>query len=83
MTERGQITYTERAFEQDADLAMSSDVMRALVELVTNADDAFGANPGDVLVEIVRDKDEPTRLIVRDTARGLTPDQLKSCFSVL
>jgi hypothetical protein len=83
MTERGQITYTERAFEQDADLAMSSDVMRALVELVTNADDAFGANPGDVLVEIVRNKDEPTRLIVRDTAKGLTPDQLKSCFSVL
>jgi hypothetical protein len=36
MTER-----TERAFRQDAELAMGADPIRAIVELVTNSDDAY------------------------------------------
>ena len=42
----GVIQYTGRAFEQDADQAMGGDIVKALVELITNADDAYGPNTG-------------------------------------
>lgn len=83
MTETGTIKYTERAFEQDADLAMSSDIMRALVELITNADDAYGSADGEIRVDIVRPTSAPITIAVRDTARGLAPSELKSCFGIL
>jgi hypothetical protein len=48
----GRIKYEERAFEQDAGLAMGGDIMRALVELITNADDAYGELDGDIVVSV-------------------------------
>jgi len=44
----GTLVYTERAFEQDADQAMGADIVRALVELITNADDAYGSQSGPI-----------------------------------
>lgn len=81
--ESGTILYTERAFEQDADQAMGSDIVRALVELITNADDAYGTNAGAIDVELVMLSGEPAVVRVSDKAKGLTPDELKACFSVL
>jgi len=53
MTQRsGRIKYEERAFEQDAGLAMGGDILRALVELITNADDAYGELDGDIVINV-------------------------------
>ena len=60
----GKVQYTGRAFEQDASQAMGGDIVRALVELITNADDAYGANDGEINVEVLRTDGEPTRLII-------------------
>ncbi len=80
---KGKVEYTGRAFEQDASQAMGGDIVRALVELITNADDAYGANGDEIKVEVVRSEGEPTRVIVRDQAKGLAPDRLEACFGVL
>lgn len=83
MTEHGTIEYTERAFGQDADLAMNGDIMRGLVELVTNSDDAYGASDGDICVQLSNGEDGSVTVAVKDNGPGLTPEDLKRCFSVL
>jgi hypothetical protein len=82
-TTTGRVTYTGRAFEQDASLAMGGDIVRALVELVTNADDAYGSSDGDIHIDVVRSDDSHTTVTVRDLAKGLSPEQLEQCFGVL
>ena len=79
----GTVEYTGVAFEQDAEQAMAGDIIRALVELITNADDAYGARPGEITIDVVRTDNEPTQVIVRDVATGLTADELVKCFGVL
>ena len=79
----GTIVYTERAFEQDADLAMGADIVRALIELITNADDAYGDGDGEIAVEVARGADAAVVVRVRDAAKGLSPDELEQCFGVL
>ena len=49
---KGQVKYTQRAFQQDASEAMKGDVLRALVELVTNADDALNEFEQEKATEI-------------------------------
>ena len=80
---KGRLVYTGRAFEQDATQAMGGDIVRALVELVTNSDDAYGRNEGEIIIEVDRNDDEPTRVLVRDLAKGVDADQLEACFGVL
>ena len=63
-TKSGKIVYTERAFEQDADLAMGNDIVRALVELITNADDAYGSNEGGIEVVVTRSAGKPVSVAV-------------------
>lgn len=82
MTVTGQLKYTERAFAQDADLAMGSDIVRALIELITNADDAYGASTGEIIVTVDTRGDHPL-VRVADTARGLSPQQLAEAFGEL
>jgi hypothetical protein len=82
---QGQVKYTERAFSQDAEEAMKGDVMRALVELITNADDAYdGKGSGEI--EIVYNKlSEPYGgvFIVRDKAGGLDGARMEKAFTNL
>ena len=40
--EKVKIKSTSRSFTQDAELAMKGDILRGIVELVTNSDDAYG-----------------------------------------
>ena len=79
----GQLQFTKRAFAQDADQAMAGDIVRALIELITNADDAYRGNDGPITIDVIRSEGNPTMVAVRDLARGLTPDQLSECFGVL
>jgi hypothetical protein len=82
----GRVEYGARAFEQDASLAIRGDVIRALIELITNADDAYGANEGDIWVRVTpwdQKDDFSARFDVQDAARGLTAEGLKVAFAVL
>lgn len=83
MAESGTVTYTDRAFTQDADLAMAGDIMRGLVELITNCDDAYGPNEGAITVTLVKSEIGAVSIAVGDNGPGLDPEGLKTCFSVL
>jgi hypothetical protein len=51
----GQIIYTGRAFRMDAQEAMGSDIVRGIIELVTNSDDAYersGTGGGKIWIGI-------------------------------
>ena len=50
---KNRVTYGPRAFKQDATNAMKGDIVRGLIELITNADDAYGeAQHGKIRVEV-------------------------------
>ena len=74
------LTATQRAHAQDAANAMGSDPIRAIVELVTNADDAYdgaAANrKGKIRIEWERHRKSPTILTVSDRARGMTQQEM-------
>jgi hypothetical protein len=66
---------TARASRQDAELAMGNDPIRALVELITNSDDAYGEREGKIVVELQRGSSEWS-VIVRDRASGMTQQDM-------
>ena len=71
----GQLERTARAFQQDAWEAMRGDIVRALVEYITNADDAYArkGGKGRILVEVEhRRGDEPWTARVSDRATGMS-----------
>jgi hypothetical protein len=78
----GKIQYLGRAFVQDANQAMKSDIVRGLIELITNADDAYASMPdvtrGKILVEVEHRRGQPWRVIVRDRATGMTAGMLEA-----
>ena len=75
------IEVTARAQRQDAELAMGSDPMNAIIELVTNSDDAYLAldspRRGKIKIEVERHRQEPTRITVSDRAGGMSYDELE------
>jgi hypothetical protein len=76
----GQVERTARAFWQDAWGAMQGSIVRALVEYITNADDAYArtSGKGRILVEVEHKRgDEPWEARVRDRAKGMTLDEMK------
>jgi hypothetical protein len=79
------VVYTGQGFEQDAGQAMGSDVVRGLIELVTNADDAYGKAVGEIRIEVHRPKsaDDATVIAVRDNAIGLSTEAMERNFSTL
>lgn len=82
MAQSGRLKYSDRAFAQDADLAMGSDPIRALLELITNSDDAYGSSRGDIIVTVDQSNAIPT-ISVLDFAVGLTPAELLEKFGEL
>ena len=71
----GPVERTARAFRQDAWAAMRGDIVRALVEYVTNADDAYARKnaKGRILIEVEhKHGDEPWEARVSDRASGMT-----------
>ena len=79
----GNIVYTGRAFGQDADLAMRGDIVRGLVELVTNCDDAYGASSGAVRIEWMNPEINGPTVRVLDKAGGLSAERMQLCFTEL
>jgi hypothetical protein len=84
----GRIEYDPRAAMQDSALAMGHDVVRALVEMITNASDSYSrlerrniVTDGviDVAAERLRRGDaDYNRVIVRDHAQGMRQDEMAS-----
>lgn len=75
----GTIGYGARAAMQDSSLAMGRDVVRALIEMITNASDSYGRlerrgvpvdGAIDITVERVRSGDF-NRIVLRDHAEGM------------
>jgi hypothetical protein len=85
--EKFKVEYTEAAFEQDSGQAMKNDIVRGLIELITNSDDAYSrvkkTGTIDIIVRRSTKKDERTTVVVRDRATGLTPKGMKENFGVL
>lgn len=76
----GRIDYKDRAHQTDAFEAMGNDLIRALVELITNADDAYDAagRRGPIEIEAEHSRlGEFNRVIVRDQATGMTPERVQ------
>ena len=82
---QGQLKYTQRGFQQDAEEAMKGDVLRALIELITNADDAYdGKGNGFIEVSYLKSNDPYKGIfVVRDKAGGLKGSKMEEAFTNL
>lgn len=69
---KNRVFYNARAFVQDASNAMKGDIVRGLIELITNADDAYGDEAhGKIRIEVEHRRKKPWDVIVRDRAKGM------------
>lgn len=78
--ETAQVVYTPRAFREDAEDAMGANIVRGLIELITNADDAYSRTAptsGRIRVEVEHRRGRPWRVVVRDRACGMSLQELK------
>lgn len=80
--ESGRVTYGDRAFHQDATQAMRGDVIRALIETITNSDDAYRDNDGKIRIEIEHRRG-PWKVITRDRAKGMSASRMKEAIKGL
>lgn len=84
MTQNGTLEYTARAFDMDAKEAMRGHLDRALIELITNADDAFGDTAGSIRIFIDETQgDFAFTAGVFDSATGLTLEEMIQAFTKL
>ena len=75
---RKPLRVNNRAILQDARQAMGNDLMNALVELITNADDSYTRLDSRGVSEIRIEVDRSRRVIwVDDAAEGMTMEQLE------
>lgn len=85
--EHGNVIYSSRAFDQDAQQAIRGSVVRALIELITNADDQYGDRK-DARIRVVLEHPQAgdgfvADISVHDSATGLRAEGLEKCFTVL
>lgn len=78
----GRVQYGARGFHQDASLAMKGDIVRALIETITNSDDAYGDGSGKIRIE-VEHRHGPWKVITRDRARGMSAARMKEAIEGL
>lgn len=56
---------------------MKGDIVRGLIELVTNSDDAYGDEAqGKIRIEVEHRRSVPWRVIVRDRAKGMRKERM-------
>ena len=79
------VNYSSRAYAQDSAQAMGGDVIRALIELVTNCDDAYGESAGTIKIVVKRSntKNATVEISVSDSAKGLSPEENLRSFTEL
>jgi len=75
----GRVTYDSRAFHQDSTEAMGGDIVRALIETITNSDDAYGKKPGKIRIEIEHRRG-PWKVITKDRATGMTASRMEDAI---
>jgi len=78
----GHVTYGSRAFHQDATEAMGGDIVRALIETITNSDDAYGTKLGKIRIE-VEHRRGTWKVISRDRAIGMTASRMEDVIAHL
>lgn len=75
------VAVTDRAMRQDAEQAMGSDPINAIIELVTNCDDAYLAMGSGrrekIRIEVERHRRAPTEIVVKDRAGGMSVRELE------
>lgn len=82
MTKRTTIATTALGAAQAATQAMLGDIVRGLIELITNADDAYQGKVGDITIEVAKgENDGDLSYTVRDSATGLTSQGLYDAFT--
>lgn len=76
------LQYADRVAIQQADQAIRKDVMRALVEIITNANDSYSrledsgvAVSGEIVIDVLR-KHSNSKIVVRDFAEGMTDTRM-------
>ena len=75
------VSYGARAFKQDASNAMKGDIVRGVIELITNCDDAYGDDTqGKIRVEVEHRRSAPWRVVVRDRAKGMRKSRMESAI---
>jgi hypothetical protein len=79
---RGRVLYGGRAFHQDATEAMRGDIIRALIEAMTNSDDAYGDESGKIRIEIEHCRG-PWKVIIRDRAKGMRAARMEEAICEL
>ena len=81
----GELRLSDRGFREDIELAMGSDVRRAIIELVTNSDDSYvrkGQSDGEIVVEVEHRTSQPKLIRVVDEAQGMTRDDIDQKLAV-
>lgn len=74
----GYVEMTPRGFRQDADNAMKGDIVRGLIEALTNADDNYGDSNGRTRVFVSRKRpDRSYSVSIADRGTGLTAEQMR------
>ena len=79
--ERGRVPYTARALKQDAQEALGNDLIRGLIELVTNSDDSYATigskGVGKIWIGVDHSYSGQTHeVVVRDRAAGMTRKEM-------
>jgi hypothetical protein len=76
------LQYADRVAIQQADQAIRKDVMRALVEIITNANDSYSrledagySVTGEIVIDVLR-KHSNSKIVVRDFAEGMTDSRM-------
>ncbi|HCK66345.1 MAG TPA: hypothetical protein DHW49_08765, partial [Anaerolineae bacterium] len=76
------LQYADRVAIQQADQAIRKDVMRALVEIITNANDSYSrledagsSSSGEIVIDVLR-KHSNSKIVVRDFAEGMTDSRM-------
>ena len=77
----GLVEYSGRGFHQDATDAMGGDIVRALIETITNSDDAYAreghrGKRGKIFIEVDH-RHGPWRVMTRDRAKGMTGSDME------
>lgn len=80
-----ELNYTRRGKRQNMEKAMRGDIRRGLVELITNSDDSYreleeSASSQNkirkIRIEITRKHNQPSLVVVRDKASGMSREEL-------
>ena len=85
---KGTIEYSRRAFHQDAMEAMKGDIVRGIIELITNSDDAYAqltnsSGQNKIIIEVEHRRGQPWKVLVKDRATGMDAATLVNSITKL